>query len=657
MSPQALLSDLTRLASNYRWTWASVTQTLFRDLPGHDEGLHPVGIVAALDDETIRALAGDDGFVARVRDEVDELDTLLAGSVEPRIAYCSPEFGLSALLPQYAGGLGVLAGDHLKTASDLGTPLAGVGLFYREGVFRQVLTGGTQTEEYGVIDPKAVGAEDTGVRVSVPFPGREVQARVWRIMVGRVPLLLLDADVEENTESDRTITDRLYAGSREHRLDQEMILGIGGARALDAMGWDIRLHHLNEGHAGFLLFELIDRIHDRLTLEEARDRIRPGITFTTHTPVPAGIDCFHVDLLRPYFETWARRWGCSVESLWEMGVDPEDPSIFNMAALCLRNAASANGVSSLHGEVSRKLFAGVGIGDEIGHVTNGVHARTWTAPHFQRLFDEVLGTGWADGEESAWRKVTDIDDRSLSSARAAASRALTELVEARTGATVDPDRLIFGFARRFAPYKRASLLLRRPEALEELLSRDDRPVHFVFAGKAHPSDENGKALVADLLAAAGSDRFGGRITFIPDYDMSVALAMVQGCDVWLNNPIRPREASGTSGEKAVLNGVLNCSILDGWWAEMCDGRNGWEISASEADDPDRRDDEEAVSMMATLEGIAVEYHRARPVFLGRIRHAWSSLGPRVTAARMLRDYTDSVYTPSAAGGGQARGDV
>ena len=650
MSPQALVHDLSRLAANYRWTWAVGTRRLFEQLPAHHPATHPLQVVAGLDDETVAALASDVDFTSRLAVEIEELDSLMSSAVEPTIAYCSPEFGLSALLPQYAGGLGVLAGDHLKTASDLRKPLAGVGLFYREGVFRQVILDGAQSEEYRAIDPVAVGATDTGIVVTVPFPGRDVAARVWRVEVGRVPLLLLDTDIDVNTGADRLITDRLYTGTREHRLDQEMVLGVGGARALAEMGWDIGLYHLNEGHAGFIVLELLDRVNGDADLEEARARVRRSLVFTTHTPVPAGIDRFEIDLMRPYLEIWEHRWGRPFEALWELGVDPENPDVFNMAALALRSAGKANGVSRLHGEVSRKLFAGVGIGDEIGYVTNGVHTRTWTAPHFQDLFDGVLGRQWADGQAATWQKVTAIDDETLDSHRATSSRALADLMQSTTGISVDPDALIFGFARRFAPYKRASLLLRRAEALEELVSRADRPVHFVFAGKAHPSDENGKALVADLLSAAASDRFRHRISFVPDYDMNVARVMVQGCDVWLNNPIRPREASGTSGEKAVLNGSLNCSILDGWWAEMYDGRNGWDITASEAADPDQRDDEEAISLMATLEAIANEYHRARPVFLGRIRHAWATLGPRVTAARMLREYEETLYRSMAGDG-------
>ncbi|HEX6221799.1 MAG TPA: alpha-glucan family phosphorylase [Acidimicrobiia bacterium] len=643
MNSEAIRFGLRRLAGNYRWTWSASTRDLLNRLPGNDGMSHPVALVGSLSDDHIAALAADQRFVDNLQSALAELEVSLETPTEPSIAYCSPEFGLSALLPQYAGGLGVLAGDHLKTASDLATPMAGVGLFYSEGVFRQIIEDGRQTERYHTIDPLEVGAVDTGFTVEIPFPGRDVAAKVWRIDVGRVPLLLLDTNIDRNSDHDRRITDRLYAGDRAHRLEQEMVLGVGGARALAAMGWDIALHHLNEGHAGFIVLELIDRINGTTPLEDARAQVRQGLVFTTHTPVPAGIDRFHSDICRPYLEVWAERWDVPVDDLWSLGADPDDDTMFNMAALCLRSARTANGVSELHGQVSRKLFAGVGIGDDIGFVTNGVHARTWTAPHTQTLLDETAGATWSDGDQSAWERVTAIDDETLAANRGQSSRVLADLVADKTGETIDPDALIIGFARRFAPYKRASLFLKRPDLLEGIMHDDHRPVHFVFAGKAHPSDQTGKGLVAALIEATGVDLCNGRLTFIPDYEMDIALAMVQGTDIWLNNPIRPREASGTSGEKAVLNGSLNCSILDGWWAEMYDGRNGWEITPSPATDDETRDLEEATSMLETIAGIAAEYHESPSIFLGRVRHSWVSLGPRVTSARMLREYGERVY--------------
>lgn len=646
MDSQALRETLHRLAANLRWTYASSCRKLLESLPGHEPGMHPVQVVAALTPDQLEALLADDDFIERVHSEIRELNEITDDRTEPAIAYCSPEFGLTDAIAQYAGGLGVLAGDHLKTCSDLGIPLAGVGLFYRDGVFRQRIDGERQTESYETVGPETYGADDTGIVVEVPFPGRDVSVKVWQLDVGRVPLVLLDTNIEGNSSHDRAITDRLYMGGTDHRIEQEMILGVGGARALAALGWPIGVHHLNEGHAGFITLELIDRALDGRDLPEAVEEVRPGLVFTTHTPVPAGIDVFDRRQVEPYLEIWADRWDVGLEEVFGLGADPEDHSKFNMAALCLRTAGRANGVSELHGRVSRGLFAGVGIGDQIGHVTNGVHARTWTAPHIQELFDDVLGPTWSEGDPSAWDRVGNITLERLQASRRVSSQVLAGLVAHATGHHLDPDALIIGFARRFAPYKRATLFMRDRDRLIEILSSEDRPVHFVFAGKAHPSDALGKSLVAEVIGFSRTAGANGRLTFIPDYDMRIAHAMVQGCDIWLNNPIRPREASGTSGEKVALNGGLNCSILDGWWAEMFDGQNGWKIEASEADDSGARDDAEAKAVLDAIEVITDEYHSARYVFNGRIRHAWQSLGPRVTSARMLREYDHRLYQPA-----------
>jgi starch phosphorylase len=602
-------------------------------------------VVTALDDDDVAKLSADQELVARLESELERLDAM-GKQVSPEIAYCSPEFGISACLPQYAGGLGVLAGDHLKAASDMGLPLVGVGLFYRDGVFHQVIQDGAQEEAYEKIDPEQVGARDSGVTVSIPMPGREVTARVWTMSVGRIPLLLLDTDLDANGPHDRKITDQLYIGFGLHRIEQEMVLGVGGARAIAAMGWEIDVFHLNEGHAGFVALELIDRVIAGRGLDEAVADVTPGVIFTTHTPVPAGIDRFDRASISPFLEYWADRWETPIADLWELAVDPDDIARSNMAAWCLRVASSANGVSELHGEVSRDLFSGVGIGDRIGSITNGVHARTWTGRHVQDLFDSTLGVEWPQGDPETWERVVDIDDVTLSEVRRRSSVSLVDHVAGATGEKIDPDALIIGFARRFAPYKRATLLLRDPERLAQLLGDDTQPVHFLFSGKAHPSDEAGKSLVAQIVGFSNTTGANSRMTFLADYDMDIAYQLVQGCDIWLNNPIRPREASGTSGEKAALNGGLNCSILDGWWAEMYDGHNGWAIPASLSPDPDVRDADEAASVLATIEAVRDEYYGGRHVFNGRIRHAWRTLGPRVTATRMLGQYRDDLYRPA-----------
>lgn len=640
MDQQSIREGLLRLAANHRWTWTVSARSLLDSLPGAEPGRHPYQVAAALGAAQLEALVGDPGFIERLDAELTELDSVLDDVKPATIAYCSPEFGITARLPQYSGGLGVLAGDHLKAASDAGLPLVGVGLFYRQGFFRQVIDDGKQLERLANLHPATIGARDTGVEVTVPLPGREVAARVWTLEVGRTTLVLLDTDLEVNG-ADRAITDRLYSGGRRHRLEQEMVLGIGGARALAALGIEITIYHLNEGHAGFITLELIDRVVNGGDLEDAMESVRSSLVFTTHTPVPAGIDKFSHELMAPYLALWAQRWGVDFDDLWRIGVDPEDDRQFNMAALALRLCRAANGVSRLHGEVSRSLFAGIGRGEDITHVTNGVHARTWVGDEAQGLYNEVAGSSWESGDEQAWARISEIDAGRIGTLRHSAAVRLGQRVREATGHEVNPESLIIGFARRFAPYKRATLLLERREELEALLDNSEGPVHFLYAGKAHPMDVPGKQLLADIVAYAEERGPKGGFTFIPDYDMDIARALVEGCDVWLNTPIRPREASGTSGQKAALNGGLNCSILDGWWAEMFDGENGWAIP--ESDDPEDRNRIESASSLAVIAEIAATYHTDRAQFVDRIRHSWKTLGPKVTAARMLRDYEREIY--------------
>ena len=652
MDPTSLRTSLHLLAANQRWTWHHRTARLLGDLPTADPERHPVVAVRMLDDEELADLAADGAFVADVRAAVESLHAELSTVVtDPEIVYYSPEFGITEVVPQYSGGLGILAGDHLKAASDLGLRLGAVGLFYRRGFFRQELREGGQAERIETYWANDFGAVDTGLVVDVPIADRIVWAKVWRMQVGRVPLLLLDTDIVTNAAADRAITDQLYGGDRRHRLEQELVLGVGGAKAVAAIGWDPAVHHSNEGHAGFLLLELLDRARrgGASGLPAAVATVRPSVLFTTHTPVPAGIDRFDHDLVTPHLRPWADRWGDDPADVLALGADPDDAGVFNMAALCLGIAARANGVSQLHGEVSRDLFAGVPGGSDVTSITNGVHARTWVSPRLQDVFDAHLGDGWDLGRPEAWQRVTEIPDDVMADTRAADRSALVDLLD-RHGVPLDPDALVIGFARRFATYKRADLLLRHPDALAALLADDDRPVHFVFAGKAHPADGAGKELLRRVVAHGATPEARGRFSFVPDYDMAVARALYSGADVWLNTPIRPREASGTSGEKAALNGALNCSILDGWWAEMSDGRNGFDIPTSDATDDDVRDAEEAAAALGLLVAIAGEFHvdgRGRPsaAWLDRVRHNWRTLGPRVMAARMVGDYDRELYRP------------
>jgi glycogen phosphorylase len=650
-----LRDALHRLAANHLWTWQHHTADLLAALPTARADRHPVVAVRELTDDELDALLADDAFATTVTERLAHLDDTTATAVtEPDVVYYSPEFGISEVVPQYSGGLGILAGDHLKSASDLSTNLAAVGLFYRNGFFRQYLKGERQAERVETHWADDFGCVDTGIVVDVPIADRTVQAKVWRMQVGRIPLLLLDTDLVTNAAHDRAITDQLYSGDRRHRLEQELVLGVGGARAVEAIGWNPGVHHSNEGHAGFLTIELIDRVRRRGTddLAGAVAVVKPSVLFTTHTPVPAGIDRFEHELIGPHLQPWADRWGDDLADVLALGTDPDDDEVFNMAALCLHVAARANGVSKLHGEVSQELFADVPGGDAITSITNGVHARTWVSPALQDLFDAELGDGWDRGDADAWSRIDDVAADTIVATRAADKAPLVELL-ATHGVTLEPDALVIGFARRFATYKRANLLLRHPKVLAALLADDTRPVHILFAGKAHPADDAGKAVLRDVVHHGSTRAAKGRFSFIPDYDIAVARALYFGSDVWLNNPVRPREASGTSGEKAALNGALNCSILDGWWAEMSDGRNGWDIPTSDAVDDDVRDDEESAAALALLAEIAAEFHadgtgRPSAAWVERMRHNWRTLGPKVTAARMVADYDRELYQPMLA---------
>jgi glycogen phosphorylase len=675
--PRARLRrQLEVLATNFRWVWDVPTQRLFARIA--DDGWEvghraPLRLLADLDDAAWNDLADDSTFL-RDADQIHEdlMAYVKAGRPyrAPEVAYFSPEYGIAESLPQYSGGLGVLAGDHLKAASDLDLPLVGVGLFYRQGFFRQELVPGSgQVERYHDLTAEMIGLRKVPGAAATVYVGDDtVAVQVWRADVGRVPLFLLDTQVAGNSDRAIHITDRLYGGDQEHRIRQEMILGIGGVRALRSMGMAPRVYHLNEGHAGFLALERI-RAHIVSTgvdLPTAIDAIRQGLVFTTHTPVPAGIDRFPRELIQSYLGGWADAIGVHIDELMALGNYPADgPDTFNMAAFCLRVSDHANGVSRLHGEVSRSMFQPVWPDRHprevpITSVTNGVHARTWTSPEVQAIFDRVIGVEWPEAPAERWAAVSSLDDDEIRLARTEARRRLVSYVrdrlaargQARAAEILDPEALTVGFARRFATYKRATLLLSDRERLEALLGDTDRPVQFVFAGKAHPADEPGKALLRHVLDASIDPALAGRFVFVDDYDIGVARALYHGSDVWLNNPVRPQEACGTSGEKAALSGALNFSVLDGWWAEMYDGGNGWSIpSFEEFTDRSLRDTAEVGVLYDVLE------HEIVPLFyaddkalshrwLDRVRHTWASLGPQVGASRMVRDYHDLLYRPA-----------
>ncbi|HVE98424.1 MAG TPA: alpha-glucan family phosphorylase [Mycobacteriales bacterium] len=693
--PEALL-PLGDLVMNLRWSWHAPTQDLFAAVDAelwehvrHD----PVRLLGEVPAERMDALAADTGFLARLADEHRDLQDYLTrprwyqglDDAPASIAYFSPEYGITEVLPQYSGGLGILAGDHLKTASDLGVPIIGVGLLYRRGYFRQSLsTDGWQLEHYPPLDPHGLpltlltGDDGAPLRVEIGLPGgtgTALRAQVWKAQVGRVPLLLLDSDIEDNAPAEREVTDRLYGGGTDHRLLQEMLLGIGGVRALTAYGVTPEVFHTNEGHAGFLGLERIRVLTDEqgLDFDTALEVVRAGTVFTTHTPVPAGIDRFPKELIERFFGGDNAAPGVPLERILELGDEPGgDGTVFNMAFMGLRLAQRANGVSRLHGEVSREMFAGLWPGFDaaevpISHVTNGVHAPTWVA---RPVMDLALARDVNDAARS-WDSIEDVPDATIWDLKRGLRAGLVDEVRRRvreswlargansaelrwTGSVFDPDVLTIGFARRVPSYKRLTLILRDRERLQRLLLDPERPMQLVIAGKAHPADDGGKLLVQEIVRFADDAAVRHRIAFLPDYDIGMARHLYAGCDVWLNNPLRPLEACGTSGMKAALNGGLNLSILDGWWDELYDGSNGWAIpSAGTLVDAARRDDLEAAAIYELLESAVLPQFYQRDAdgvptrWTSMVRHTLRSLGPAVLSTRMLRDYVAQLYAPAA----------
>jgi starch phosphorylase len=684
------LAALPRLAANLHWAWDGELASIFDQIERRSSprawrhnGQHPTDLIRRTTPDRWIELAADAAYVSAVDAAAARLDRALSeptwfdhrasdGSALRSIAYFSPEFGITEALPQYSGGLGVLAGDHLKASSDLGIPLIGVGLLYSEGYFRQEFSAeGWQEERNDTIDPNALGLVNTGIVVHVDLAGVDAAVQVWRVDVGRVPLYLLDTNVADNPPDVVAVTNRLYGGDEQHRLRQEIVLGIGGVRALRALDLHPQVFHMNEGHAGFLGLERAREWVERgLEFTEAIEAVRAGGVFTTHTPVPAGIDRFPRDLFQSYFESFAPTLGIEFDELFALGERADEPDgKFNMAVMGLRLASRRNGVAALHGAVARTMFSGMwpdlpAKETPIGHITNGVHARSWVSDRVDRLMSEVVGEEWHLAEESDFANIDRIDAGEIWAVRRQGRQELVELVRDRLGSDLlDPDVLTIGFARRFATYKRANLLLSQMDRLKALLLHADRPVQFVFAGKAHPADHPGKTLMQQIQQVTRDAEVRHRFVFIPGYDIGIARTMYHGCDVWLNTPRRPMEACGTSGMKAALNGVLNCSILDGWWDEMSDGLNGFDLPSFDDDRDDvRRDQREANATFDVLERelVPLFYDNADDglphAWIDRIKHNWTTLGWNVTAGRMVRDYTTKLYEPAAAAGDAATAD-
>jgi starch phosphorylase len=695
---------LWALARNLWWSWDNDSAALFRDLdPLRWRQLNhsPVSLLNEYPLDKLEARAAElilhsriNYAYRRLREYQDAERTWgarHAGVLRPRpVAYFSAEFGVHESLPVYSGGLGVLAGDHIKSASDLGIPLVGVGLFYGQGYFRQRLDrDGWQHEEYLETDVNqlpmetAIGKNGRPVVVQVDTHHGAIYAKVWRVKVGRCDLFLLDSDVEGNTPEDREMTSRLYGGDGRVRVHQELLLGVGGLRALKALGITPGVLHLNEGHSGFAVLEAIrQRMEEEgISFDTAVPQVAREVVFTTHTPVPAGHDRFDADLIEEHLGPLREALGLSKKNFMALGREnPESDERFCMTVLGLKLSRRANAVSSLHGEVSRAMWTGLFPGkpeDEvpIGHITNGVHAPTWLAPQMFRLYDRHLGTGWhlRSSEAKIWEGIDNVDDGELwethfnlksrmiefvrrRAVKQAEHRGETPAVLQQLERVLSPDALTIGFARRFATYKRANLILADIEKIAGMVNDPKRPVQFVFAGKAHPLDEPGKRVLQQIAQLMRDPQFSDKFVFVEDYDINVGRHLTQGVDVWLNNPRRPLEASGTSGQKVVLNGGLNLSVLDGWWAEAYDGLNGFAIGTGRThSDMNVHDTRDGNDLMRVLreEVIPLYYQRDRDGlprgWIQRMKRTIRTLGWRFNADRMVMDYTLKCYVPAAGG--------
>jgi len=704
-SATTLYEKCMALASNLWWSWHSEVITLFRDLdPIRWRQLdhNPIALLSEFTPERLEMRASELVLHSRINHAYRRLKEYLAETPlwsrthagvlgSKPVAYFSLEFGLHESIPIYSGGLGVLSGDHIKSASELGVPLVAVGLFYDQGYFKQHLDlDGWQREEY--LDTKvenlpmepALGPDGKAITVEIQTRTGRLLAKVWLMRVGRVNLYLLDCDVEGNSPEDRELTSRLYGGDHRTRIRQELVAGVGGIRALRALGITPGVYHLNEGHSAFATIEAIrERMkHDGMSFDDALRDVAQHTVFTTHTPVPAGHDRFDGGLIEEHLGPLREELGISFDQLMGLGrVEPKNPhETFCMTVLGLKLSRRANAVSSLHGHVSRRMWAHLWpwrVEEEIpiGHITNGVHTPSWLAQQMQILYDRHFPAGWYHRlhEYEVWQHIHDIDPGELWETHHALKNQLLAFVRRRVSRQCrrrgesddaveaarnifDPNILTIGFARRFATYKRADLLLSDLNRLDALLNHPEHPVQFIFAGKAHPADDPGKRLIQKIANLRFDPRFAHRITFIEDYDINVCRHMIQGVDVWLNNPRRPLEASGTSGQKAVLNGALNLSILDGWWAEAYDGSNGFAIGkgTSHVNDQitDRRDGE---ALFEALEKQVVPLYYDRDIdglprnWIKRMMNSISTLAWRFSAQRMVADYVRYTYLPAAGG--------
>ena len=690
------LSRLPELAGNLFFSWHRPTRALFEDLDPElwkQSGGNPRLMLRSVAQSNLERCALDEAYLGRYHQELRTLDAYVGVDAPPAqetlVAYFCAEYGFHESFPIYSGGLGVLAGDYCKAASDERANFVAVGLLYEQGYFTQTVDNdGIQHAEYRERDPRDLPVEPARnsrgewLKVAVRIAGRDVVARVWKAQVGRVPVYLLDTNCEENAPADRDITHRLYGGDESTRVRQEMILGICGVRALRALGVAPAVWHLNEGHAAFLIPELLrEHLASGLNFDAALEAVAAGCVFTTHTPVAAGHDVFAPDLIVGHFADFIRELGVSVERFLELGRAPAAPGMFNMTRLALKGTRHVNGVSRLHGAVSARLCADqwpeVRPEDNpVGFVTNGVHVPTFLHQRWADFFDRELGREWRDRlrdpefwhalervpDERYWATSQDVKARMLASVRERlqreyARKGLSPAQLRHVTRYLDPQRpgvLTIGFARRFATYKRATLLFRDRERLARLVNNPERPVVLLFAGKAHPADEPGKGGLREIRQLMMDQQFQGRVIFLEDYDLQLARSLVSGVDVWLNTPIAPLEASGTSGIKAAINGRLNLSILDGWWAEGWTQDNGWGIPPASVQDPQRRDALEAELLLGALEEEVLPLYYGRDdsgcplAWVARSKRAMMSVIPAFNMRRVLFDYTQGLYEPAAA---------
>ncbi len=705
--PEAI-RRLDELAYNLWWSWTPEAQELWSTVdPDLWEKIYhnPVKFLRDVSQQKLDAVAQDEIYLGKYNKVMADLDAYMArqdtwfaqtysdeAQAGMQIAYFCFEFGLHESLPIYSGGLGILAGDHCKAASDLGLPFVGVGFLYPQGYFQQRIgPDGMQQAVYNKLDLNQVPArpalDDDGnpVMVQVELPGRTVSAQVWTIQVGRIQLLMLDTDVDPNAPSDRELATRLYGGDQEIRVSQEIILGIGGVRALKKLGYKPTIWHMNEGHSAFLGLERIrELIEDQnLSFAEAVEAVRGGSIFTTHTPVPAGNDAFPFELVERYFYNYWPQLGISRDQFLrlarhDIGWGPQ----FSMTVLALALSGQANGVSELHGQVSRDMWKALWPDtptDEvpISHITNGVHYQTWIHPAIEALLDNHLPADWREhvDDPAVFAKAHDIPDAELWTVRQTMKDGLVSFVRDRVSAQhhrlgwgpaavrqaerlLDPKALTIGFARRFATYKRATLIFRDQERLKRILNNPERPVQIIFSGKSHPADQPGKELIQRIVQFSRDPAFAGKIVFVEDYDMNVARHLVAGADIWLNNPRRPLEASGTSGEKAAMNGAPNFSVLDGWWREAWNGKNGWAIGEERAyDNTEMQDEADALSLYATLEEEIIPlYYDNRTEggysaeWLRVVKESIATITPEFSMRRMVKDYTNQLYVPAQRSG-------